>query len=755
MNRVGVVLAGRYELIELLGSGGMADVYKASDRKLNRYVAIKILRQEYSNDENFISRFQQEAMAAASIQNPYVVNVYDVGEEHDINYIVMELAEGITLKEYIQKKGKLEIVEAINIAMQIVTGIREAHVHGIIHRDIKPQNVMVSPDGKAKVMDFGIAKAVTAQTITANTVGSVHYISPEQARGSACDERCDLYSIGITMYEMITGRVPFDGESTVAIALAHIKEPITPPSVYEPMIPVSLEKIIMKCTQKKPELRYATADELIDDLKKALMTPDEDFVKEVVLSQEGGTRVFSEEDTRKIKEQVSRNTVSVKSQEEEDYQLGLEDDELDEDISEEESDGKMEKVALAIGIGAFLVVLLIAGLLIARALNLFSPGKDDPNETEITTSGETLGVNETRMPTVQGKTLEEAEELLRDAGLGRKIKRQASNEVEKGYVISASAQPGEIVEKNTQITLYVSSGKNTQLIPGNIIDAKEAAATRTLEDLGMIVKREEGPSNEIEAGNVYDCSPGVGEEVTVGSTVTIYVSTGADKQMTAVPNIVNQPLETAKYMLSGASLQGNPSFEYDNEIPKNHVISQKQQAGTKVEKDSVIDYVVSLGRPEVPSVLNMTLDAAKQSLEDRGLKVGRVEKEYSNEVEAGKIISQSISEGTGADTGTAIDLVISLGAEKITVPSVLNMDRAAAEQSLKDHNLKVGGVEEEHSSDVPAGKVISQSISEGEEVEPGTEVSLVISLGPEESSGDDSESDEADRDASGVRSDEE
>ena len=265
MNRVGIVLAGRYKLIEMLGSGGMADVYKASDRKLNRYVAVKILRHEYSSDDSFITRFQQEAMAAASIQNPYVVNVYDVGEENGINYIVMELAEGITLKEYIQKKGKLEIIESINIAMQIVNGIREAHAHGIIHRDIKPQNVMVSSGGRIKVMDFGIAKAVTAQTITANTVGSVHYISPEQARGSACDERCDIYSIGITMYEMITGRVPFDGDSTVAIALAHIKEPITPPSVYEPMIPVSLEKIILKCTQKKPELRYASADELIDD----------------------------------------------------------------------------------------------------------------------------------------------------------------------------------------------------------------------------------------------------------------------------------------------------------------------------------------------------------------------------------------------------------------------------------------------------------------------------------------------------------
>ncbi|MGN0268411.1 MAG: protein kinase [Lachnospiraceae bacterium] len=330
MNRIGVVLADRYTLLELIGSGGMADVYKASDKKLNRCVAVKILKSEFSSDENFINKFKQEAMAAASISNPHVVNVYDVGEEDDINYIVMELADGITLKELIQKKGKLEIIESIQIAMQIVNGIKEAHMHGIIHRDIKPQNVMVSADGKAKVMDFGIARAVTAQTITANTVGSVHYISPEQARGSACDERCDIYSIGITMYEMITGRVPFDGESTVAIALAHIKEPITPPSVYDPMIPVSLEKIIMKCTQKKPEFRYSSADELLEDLKKALMTPDADFVREVVVPENGGTHVFTESDARRIKEETSSKHVSVKTKEEEDYQMGLEETEEEE-----------------------------------------------------------------------------------------------------------------------------------------------------------------------------------------------------------------------------------------------------------------------------------------------------------------------------------------------------------------------------------------------------------------------------------------
>lgn len=737
MNRVGIVLTGRYELIELLGSGGMADVYKASDRKLNRYVAVKILRHEYSNDENFIIRFQQEAMAAASIQNPFVVNVYDVGIENDINYIVMELAEGITLKEYIQKKGKLEIVEAINIAVQIVNGIREAHMHGIIHRDIKPQNVMVSSNGRIKVMDFGIAKAVTAQTITANTVGSVHYISPEQARGSACDERCDIYSIGITMYEMITGRVPFDGDSTVAIALAHIKEPITPPSVYEPMIPVSLEKIIMKCTQKKPELRYASADELIDDLKKALMTPDEDFVKEVIIPQEGGTRIFSDEDTRKIKEETDRQTVAVKTQEEEDYQLGLEDDELDDlPAEEEESDGKMEKVVLGVGIGALLVVLLIAGLLIARAFNLFSPS-GEVKETESIGSG-TLAADEVFMPHVAGETLEEAKKILNDAGLGcEKVVRQASNEVANGLVISASEEEGAVLKKNSQVILYVSSGKETVLIPENIIGSTEAAAKNALEKQGLKVKSEPGLDDTVNVGEVYKCDPGAGQPVKVGTEVTIYVSTGKTTVNVKVPNLVNQPEETAKMYLEHANLKGDRQEKYDSEVEAGRVISQDPVAGEEVPEGSTITYYVSKG-PEtrtvkVPGVLGLTQEAAIASLKAENL-VARISEDYDDTVAKGKVIRQSIDEGEEVEEGTAIELVISLGPEVTysTVPNIVGYTEEEAKQKLAENNLTGSKIGEESSSTVPAGQIIRMDHDVGEEVEPGSTIGYVVSSGEAE-----------------------
>ena len=279
MVKDGIVLGKRYEVLSKIGAGGMADVYKGKDTMLNRYVAIKVLKKEYREDENFVRKFHSEAQAAAGLLNPNIVNVYDVGEDRGLYYMVMELVEGITLKEYIEKKGKLSHKEVISIAIQMCNGIGAAHAAGIVHRDIKPQNVMISRDGKVKVTDFGIAKAVTSNTISSNAMGSVHYTSPEQARGGYSDAKSDIYSIGITLYEMVTGRVPFDGESTVEVAMKHLQQEITPPSEYAPDIPYSLEQIILKCTQKNSERRYASTADLTRDLKRSMMDPDGDFVE--------------------------------------------------------------------------------------------------------------------------------------------------------------------------------------------------------------------------------------------------------------------------------------------------------------------------------------------------------------------------------------------------------------------------------------------------------------------------------------------
>ncbi|MBQ4309127.1 MAG: serine/threonine protein kinase, partial [Lachnospiraceae bacterium] len=360
MLKAGMFLGNRYEIGERIGSGGTSDVYKAKDHKLSRSVAIKVLKAEFNTDRNFVQKFRSEAQAAASLSHQNIVNVYDVGEEDDIHYIVMELIDGITLKRYIEKKGRLTSRETIGIAIQVAQGIEVAHGEHIVHRDIKPQNVIISRDGKVKVTDFGIARAASSQTISSNAMGSVHYISPEQARGGYCDERSDIYSLGVTMYEMITGRVPYDGENTVAVALQHIQGEALAPSEFAPDIYFSLERIIEKCMQKKPEYRYASITALIADLKRSLVSPDEDFVKITAVAASRPTRVISEEEIEQINAAAAENEEKERA-----YLMGdeIEDEEAlyDEDYEDEEPAGhfggdehggrNFEKIMVGVGIG--------------------------------------------------------------------------------------------------------------------------------------------------------------------------------------------------------------------------------------------------------------------------------------------------------------------------------------------------------------------------------------------------------------------
>lgn len=302
MLKEGMFIQGRYEIVGKIGAGGMADVYKARDHKLNRFVAVKVLKNEFRSDKAFITKFRAEAQAAAGLAHPNIVNIYDVGEDRDINFIVMELVEGITLKEYIAKKGRLSVREATSIAIQVSQGLEAAHNSGIIHRDVKPQNIIISTDGKVKVTDFGIARATTSNTINTTVMGSVHYSSPEQARGGYSDAKSDIYSLGITMYEMLTGHVPFDGDTTVAIAIKHLQEEIKSPEIYVPNLPKSTVQIIYKCTQKSPDRRYANMAELIYDLKESLINPDGNFVHIVSASNTGRTVVISKDELGAIKE---------------------------------------------------------------------------------------------------------------------------------------------------------------------------------------------------------------------------------------------------------------------------------------------------------------------------------------------------------------------------------------------------------------------------------------------------------------------
>ena len=381
MIKIGTMIGDRYEVLERIGMGGMSDVYKANDHKLNRHVAVKVLKQEFSENTNFVSKFRVEAQAAASLMHPNIVNVYDVGEDNGVYYIVMELVDGITLKKYIEKKARLSVREALSIAIQACMGIEAAHNNHIIHRDIKPQNIIISKDGKVKVTDFGIAKAATSNTITSNVMGSVHYTSPEQARGGYSDEKSDIYSMGITLFEMLTGRVPFNGETTVAIAIKHIQEEMPSPREYVPEIPVCVEQIVLKCTQKSPDRRYHSMAALIADLKKALMSPYEDFVQIENPDEAMATRTVTSRERKEINESINKEATEgtrlkknetpqkPKKKKQPVYEEPEEDEEDDED-EEYDDDSRMEKITTLLAIiGA---VAAVAGIAFA-VYRFFAP----------------------------------------------------------------------------------------------------------------------------------------------------------------------------------------------------------------------------------------------------------------------------------------------------------------------------------------------------------------------------------------------
>ena len=398
MVREGMILADRYEILGKIGTGGMSDVYKAKCHKLNRFVAIKVLKPEFSENRNFVSKFRIEAQSAAGLMHPNIVNVYDVGEENGMHYIVMELVEGITLKHYIEKKLRLSVKEAISIAIQVSMGIESAHNNHIIHRDIKPQNIIISKEGKVKVTDFGIARAATSDTITSNVMGSVHYTSPEQARGGYSDEKSDIYSLGITMFEMLTGRVPFDGETTVSIAIKHIQEEIPSPRDYVDDIPISVEQIIYKCTQKNPDRRYASMTELIVDLKKSLITPDEDFVRMIPLGGNNAeTKMMSDNEMQLIKKQtgkidfdedmlraydaprkqsVQRPVEKRQAKPKRDY---YEEQDMDEDEEDDTIDPKMEKIMAVLGVVAAVIIVLIALFVVGKMTGLLKATSTSEN----------------------------------------------------------------------------------------------------------------------------------------------------------------------------------------------------------------------------------------------------------------------------------------------------------------------------------------------------------------------------------------
>ena len=599
MLELGTMLSGRYEVLKRVGSGGMADVYMAKDHKLNRNVAVKVLKSEYVEDEKFLKKFETEAQAVARLSHPNIVNIYDVGIEDGINYIVMELAEGITLKEYIRKKGYLSPKETVEISTQIASAISHAHKNHIIHRDIKPQNILVSDTGIIKVTDFGIAKATSSNTVTstATAMGSVHYISPEQAKGRFCDEKSDIYSLGITMYEMVTGHVPFDHENGVTIALMHLQNEITPPSQIRDGIPDSLEKIILKCTMKKPEERYQTADDLIADLRLVFEDTSGGYVGVVPAIDDSPTIMI---DQNELTQRINTPKKDQKIQQEEPLKDEEQNAYLDEDDEEESGmNSKIEKlvIVLAAVVGAIILISII--VFVVKSSGVFKSGKS----TTTTSIGTTAESNDTesKKSTVDNyieMSLSAAREKI-DGKFKIKVEEEYSADYAKGLVIRQDPESDTELEEGKTLTLVVSKGTRTEdkvSVP-EVVGKMESSAKSELEAAGLKVSVKTKYSTDVAKGKVIFQSPGSGNQVTKNSTVVITVSQGEKPEtMVRVPNLRYSTESEARSELKNSNLVlGSVLTEYSDSVEKGLVIRQTVSSGSKVKEGTAVGIYVSLG----------------------------------------------------------------------------------------------------------------------------------------------------------------
>lgn len=599
----GTFINNRYEILSRVGAGGMSNVYKAKDHKLNRNVAIKVLKSEYSKDKNFVSKFRVEAQSAASLIHPNIVNVYDVGEDDGLYYIVMELIEGITLKSYIDKKGRLSVKETISIAIQIANGIECAHNNQIVHRDIKPQNIMISREGKVKVTDFGIARAASANTINGNAMGSVHYISPEQAGGKYVDEKSDIYSLGITMFEMLTGRVPFDGESTVTIALKHIQNNV--PSIREFLsdIPISIEKIVLKCTQNRTDRRYPKISLLIADLKRALSEPDVDFVQMDETQSTASTVMITDNEINQIRKEAGKQFAD-KNQEDADDDI---------DVVSPKMDRLITIGGVVVGILALIIVAVIITAVVSNN-GIKLPKVKSVDEVE------TLDPRKTIVPNVEGMPADEAEKTLHDRNLGYKYDYNYvySDIYPADSIVSQSEKPGNVIDKNSTITLVVSKGAERIKVPDDIEGSNLDSATSKLEGLGLkwgITYEYSGK----EIGTVISCTPSERAAVAKNDIIKLTVSRGAKdtgEKTASIPNVINKKEDDAEARISGAGFGvGEVRYEFSDTVEKGKVIRQTIRSGGMAPLGTSIGLVISKGS-QAGETYSATYTFAKEDLHD-------------------------------------------------------------------------------------------------------------------------------------------
>ncbi len=631
MLEIGSFLSDRYEILSKVGAGGMSDVYKAKDHILSRFVAIKVLKQEFSEDSSFVTKFRAEAQSAAGLEHPNIVNIYDVGSENGLYYIVMEYVEGITLKTYIEKKGQLSFKESASIAIQVARGIEAAHNKNIIHRDIKPQNIIISTDGKVKVTDFGIAKATSSNTISSDVMGSVHYASPEQARNGFVDGRSDIYSLGIVMFEMVTGRVPFDGDTTVAVALQHLQEEIARPSIYAPDLPISFEKIILKCTQKTPDRRYQTIEELLTDIRRSLAHPDEDFVTIAPLVDGGKTKVISPDELDKIKEgrgvaeDLNDDDTDADNDDEyaddedddDEYDESLLDDDDDEEDEDYDDDGKllnpkMDKAITIMGIVTAVIIVIVIIYLALSVAGVFKFGgkknsesqqTESQTQTESESESETQTETEGQMIDIRGMSVDDAQKAVDRLKLDLTVFAFETKQSDKkdGTILEQDVKAGDTVKRGSQINVVIAGkGDSTSemvKIP-SVIGKTKSSAKSTLESAGFSVTFEYGDYNNSVAADVVTAqSPSAKKQAAKGSTVTVTLSPG-QKPIT-VPNVVGASQSQAESALAGAGLKYTyADSQYSDTVAVGNVISQTK-SGETVAAGTTITLTLSKGKQEI------------------------------------------------------------------------------------------------------------------------------------------------------------
>lgn len=696
---IGQLINDRYKILDRIGLGGMAIVYKAEDTLLKRMVAVKVLKTEFSDDQEFLRKFKLEAQLAGSISHPNIVGIYDVGSQ-EINsekrhYIIMEYVEGKTLKDIITSEGFLDNDRIAKYSRQIASALEEAHRKGLIHRDIKPSNILINLNDDVKVTDFGIARLVTGATMTYTTsiLGTVHYISPEQAKGKPVGDKSDLYSLGVVMYEMACGRVPFDADNSVGIALKHIQEEAEDPRKENPNLAIGLYNIICKLLMKDPEDRFESSSKLKEALKNyknfSLYDKDGVFNPDKTMSMKSVEEKKSLK-PRKIAEYISKS-----------------------DLDEGEPESKKSKFFLIA-----LIIIALAGVAIAIVI-------DNNKKLEMERS-------KVDVPSFVNITEEQALELAKEKGLQAIVsERKHSDELEEGMVIDQSIAAGERVEKNTIIKLVVSQGQNlVKMVDVTGLTLKEA--TDELESKGFKIREVKTSNSDTVAQDyVISTNPEAGKMIKEGSEIVIEVSSGKKLIM---PNLDNISIKDAEDQLLRMEIKVEKEYEHSQEVKENNIIRTEPLAGEELKKDDKVKLYVSKGKEfvEIPRLENLSYDDAVELLKKSELEVdSNPTYEYSDDIPKGYVIKSNPGYREEVKPGSKVSLILSKG-EVVLVPYLENTTIDDAIRAIQDAKLKIGKIKRIYNDNVAKDRVISQSLKSNSQVEEYTAIDLVISLGKEQ-----------------------